>query len=83
MVEKFKAPKPRANISSGDNADRDAAKLDTWIQKDRDYLNLSGVNAEHNKILVLQYFLSGTAEDFYHTKRLTRNLQPRTFSYRT
>jgi hypothetical protein len=68
MVEKFKAPKP--NTYSGDNADRDAAKLDTWIQKVKDYLALSGVNDEQNKILVLQYFLSGTSEELYHTKRL-------------
>jgi hypothetical protein len=68
MVEKFLAPKP--NIYSGDNAERDAAKLDTWIQKVKDYLALSDVSKEQDKILVLQYFLSGTAEDFYHTKRL-------------
>jgi hypothetical protein len=68
MFDTFKAPKP--NIYSGDNADRDAAKLDTWIQKVKDYLALSGVNDEQNKILVLQYFLSGTAEEFYHTKPL-------------
>jgi hypothetical protein len=68
MVEKFKAPKP--NVYSGDNAERDAAKLDTWTQKVKDYLALSGVTDEQDKILVLQYFLSGTAEEFYHTKRL-------------
>jgi hypothetical protein len=68
MVEKFKAPKP--NVFSGDNADRDTAKLDAWIQKVKDYLALSGISDEQNKILVLQYFLSGTAEEFYHTKRL-------------
>jgi hypothetical protein len=68
MVEKFKVLKP--NVYSGDNAERDAAKLDTWIQKVKDYLALSAVNEEQDKVLVLQYFLSGTAEEFYHTKRL-------------
>jgi hypothetical protein len=51
MVEKFKAPKP--NVYSGDNAERDAAKLDTWIQKVKDYLALSGITDEQDKILTV------------------------------
>jgi hypothetical protein len=68
MAEKFKVPKPRTY--TGDNDDRDATTLDAWIQKLKDYLELSGIHENKNKVLVMQYFLEGTAEDFYHTKRL-------------
>jgi hypothetical protein len=68
MTDKFKVPKPRTYI--GDNGDRDASTLDAWIQKLNDYLELSGIHENKNKIHVMQYFLSGTAEEFYHTKRL-------------
>jgi hypothetical protein len=65
---KFKVPKPRTY--TGDNKDRDATTLDAWIQKLKDYLKLSNIQDNENKVLVMQYFLEGTAEDFYHTKRL-------------
>jgi hypothetical protein len=68
MAEKFKVPKPRTY--TGDNDDRDATTLEAWIQKLKDYLELSGIHENKNKVLVMQYFLEGTAEDFYHTKRL-------------
>jgi hypothetical protein len=68
MVETFKVPKPRTY--TGDNGDRDATTLDAWIQKLKDYLKLSNVQDDENKVLVMQYFLEGTAEEFYHTKRL-------------
>jgi hypothetical protein len=68
MAHKFKVPKPRTY--TGDNGNRDASTLDAWIQKLNDYLELSGIHENKNKILVMQYFLSGTAEEFYHTKRL-------------
>jgi hypothetical protein len=68
MADKFKVPKPRTY--TGDNGDRDASTLDAWIQKLNDYLELSGIHENKNKILVMQYFLSGMAEEFYHTKRL-------------
>jgi hypothetical protein len=68
MADKFKVPKPRTY--TGDNGDRDASTLDAWIQKLNDYLELSGIHKNKNKILVMQYFLSGMAEEFYHTKRL-------------
>jgi hypothetical protein len=67
MAERFKVPKPRTY--TGDNGDREASTLDAWIQKLNDYLELSGIHENKNKILVMQYFLSGTAEEFYHTKR--------------
>jgi hypothetical protein len=68
MADKFKVPKPRTY--TGDNGDREASTLDAWIQKLNDYLELSGIHENNHKILVMQYFLSGTAEEFYHTKRL-------------
>jgi hypothetical protein len=69
MTEKFKVPKPR--IYTGDNGDREASAIDdAWIQKLKDYLKLSGIQDNENKVLVMQYFLGGTAEEFYHTKRL-------------
>jgi hypothetical protein len=68
MTEKFKVPKPR--IYTGDNGDRKASAIDAWIQKLKDYLKLSGIQDNENKVLVMQYFLGGTAEVFYHTKRL-------------
>jgi hypothetical protein len=68
MSAKFKVPKPRTY--TGDDGDRDAATLDAWIQKLKDYLELSGIQNNEKKVLIMQYFLEGTAEDFYHTKRL-------------
>jgi hypothetical protein len=68
MSAKFKVPKPRTY--TGDDGDRDAATLDAWIQKLKDYFKLSGIQDNQNKVLIMQYFLEGTAEDFYHTKRL-------------
>jgi hypothetical protein len=51
MVEKFKAPKP--NVYSGDNAERDAAKLDNWIQKVKDYLALlCGTRGAEGKLML-------------------------------
>jgi hypothetical protein len=69
MAEKFKVPKPRTYTR--DNGDRDASTLDAWIQKLKNYLELSGVHENKNQILVMQSFLSGTTEKFYHTKQLT------------
>jgi hypothetical protein len=68
MTEQFKVPKPR--IYTGDNGHREASAIDAWIQKLKDYLKLSGIQDNENKVLVMQYFLGGTAEEFYHTKRL-------------
>jgi hypothetical protein len=68
MTERFKVPKPR--IYTGDNGDQEASAIDAWIQKLKDYLKLSGIQDNENKVLVMQYFLGGTAEEFYHTKRL-------------
>jgi hypothetical protein len=63
----FKPPKPR--IYSGDNNDRDASTLEAWIETLKDYITLSNITDDTLKLRVMQYFLSGTAEDFYHTKR--------------
>jgi hypothetical protein len=67
MSEKFKVPKPR--VYTRDNGDRDSATLDAWIRMIKGYLKLSHIDDNNNKVLVLQYFLSGTAAEFYHTKR--------------
>ena len=65
----FKPPKPR--IFTGKGEDQDAARVDTWIQEMKDFLDLSGIKNEQLKIITAQYFLSDTAKDFYATKRAT------------
>ena len=65
----FKPPKPR--IFSGKGDDQDAARVDTWIQEMKDFLDLSGIKDENLKVVTMQYFLSETAKDFYSTKRQT------------
>jgi hypothetical protein len=67
MTVKFKVSKPR--VYTGDNGDRDVATLDAWIRMIKGYLKLSHIDDNDNKFLVLQYFLSGTAAEFYYTKR--------------
>ena len=63
----FKPPTPR--IYSGDNEDRDASNLDAWINEVKDYIEMLSITDDKTKLLLLQYFLSKTAKDFYHTKR--------------
>ena len=63
----FKPPTPR--IYSGDNEDRDASNLEAWIDEVKDYIEMLSITDDKTKLLLLQYFLSKTAKDFYHTKR--------------
>ena len=55
----FKPPKSR--IFTGKGEDQDAARVDTWIQEMKDFLDLSGIKNEQLKIITAQYFLSDTA----------------------
>ena len=62
----FKPPKPR--VFSGKSSDKDPAVFDAWKQEVLDYLDLSGIDPKH-QLVVLQYFVSETAKDYYTTKR--------------
>jgi len=64
----FKPPKPR--IFTGEGDDRDAATLEAWITALKDYLELSKVADDARKLQIMQYFVSKTAGDFYHTTQL-------------
>lgn len=66
MATTFKPPKPRTY--TGDNGDRDENTLDAWIEEVQDYTKLLDMT-DDQKFMVLQYFLSGTAKDFYQAKR--------------
>jgi hypothetical protein len=50
MAEMFKVLKPRTYTR--DIGDRAASTLDAWIQKLKDYLELSGIHENKNKVLV-------------------------------
>lgn len=59
---------PFPKTLTGDGDDRGARTVNTWINRVKDWINVTKTK-EKNKPVVLQYFLDGSALDFYETKR--------------
>jgi hypothetical protein len=59
---------PNPKTLTGDGDDRGAKRVNTWINRVQDWIEITNTS-EPNKPRVLQYFLEGSALDFYQTKR--------------
>jgi hypothetical protein len=59
---------PNPKTLTGDGEDRGAKRVNTWINRVQDWIEITKTS-ETNKPRVLQYFLEGSALDFYQTKR--------------
>jgi hypothetical protein len=59
---------PNPKTLTGDGEDRGAKRVNTWINRVQDWIEITKTS-EANKPRVLQYFLEGSALDFYQTKR--------------
>jgi hypothetical protein len=59
---------PNPKTLTGDGEDRGAKRVNTWINRVQDWIEITNTS-ETNKPRVLQYFLEGSALDFYQTKR--------------
>jgi transposase InsO family protein len=61
-----KIPKPR--IFKGNDSDRKPENIDAWIEAVRDWFDITNTRIEERAV-ILQYFLDGSALNFYRTKR--------------
>jgi hypothetical protein len=59
---------PQPKTFTGDGEDRGAKRVNTWINRVQDWIEITNTSKK-NKPRVLQYFLEGSALDFYQTKR--------------
>jgi hypothetical protein len=59
---------PQPKTLTGDGEDRGGKRVNTWINRVQDWIEITNTSKK-NKPRVLQYFLEGSALDFYQTKR--------------
>jgi len=77
-MSEFETPEPKEGLQgikipkpptlSGDGINRNESKIDNWSKKVNDYLRLAKIPTI-NQPAVITYFLEGSAEELYYTKR--------------